>query len=208
MSGSVLSKYLPWGLGFFALALPLVAWGQARSWHISLSSYAVFPLLGMWAWMVMWTHYAYGGLRLVYPSLERNTLYSKLSGWVVLGCILAHPGLLAIQQWQSVQELPPTSFINYVGQSMQPFVFFGTVSLIIFLAFDILRTKRHKSGKVKSSWRWVSLLQIMAMILIFVHAIKLGQHLQTDWMQLVWVACGCLLIPAGTLVVRNDFQDR
>lgn len=189
------------------IIVSVVAWADMRQWNFeNISALALFPLLGLLAWSVMWTHYAVGGLRLVRPFV-RNRLYSQISGVVVLFCLLLHPGLLAYSQFKFTDTLPPTSFYNYVGLSLQWAVLIGTIGFIIFLSFELFE-RLQKHGWVARNWRWISAAQMIAMILIFVHALTLGQNLQSGWFLFWWVGLGALLIPCFGLIVRAEWVDK
>ena len=168
--------------------------------------YALFPLLGLWAWGIMWTHYAYGGLRIASGTLTRNPTYSTITMWFVLAFILLHPGILIYEQWSRNDLLPPESFYSFVGPNMKQYVVLGLVALITFLLYDIvLRFKNHRT--IQKLWFWISLSQMVAMVLIFIHGLNLGQNLQHGWLQFYWVVLGALLLPCFVLVGIEDWRQ-
>lgn len=202
-----LTRWLPWILFALVVVVSFVAWADMRGWKFSnLTALAVFPLLGLLAWSVMWTHYALGGMRLVQPH-SKNRLYSRVSAVVVLACLLLHPGLLAWNQWDVTGVLPPTSFYNYVGTSMKGAVLLGSISLLIFLAFDVFEYL-HKKTWIQRNWKWISLSQMVAMTFIFAHSLLLGSTLQNSWFQMWWVLLGVLLIPCFGLILRADWAKK
>ena len=201
------SSWLPWALFTLVTAIGFIAWAEMRQWQFgNLTTYALFPLLGLWAWSIMWTHYAFGGIRLV-STLPKNVSYSRISGAIVLACLLLHPGLLAYGQWRTQDLLPPGSFYSYVGTSLKSAVLLGSISLLIFLAFDV-GTRLKKYVWVRRNWRWLSLAQALAMTFIFIHSLRLGQNLQHGWFQFWWVVLGALLIPCFGLILREDFRRK
>ena len=202
------SRYLPWLLLTMSLIVPFIAWSSERDWsYDKLTLLVIFPLLGLWAWSIMWTHYAYGSLRLVYSGLQKNKLYSKVSGVLVLFLILLHPFLLSLNQWQTLEKLPPGSVYSYVAPSQKLFIYFGVVALTLFLSFEVFE-RLKSSNVVNQNWKWVSLSQMLAMTLIFFHALSLGSNLSVEWFELYWVTLGALLIPCFGLIGRADWQDK
>ncbi len=200
-------KWLPWGLFALVVVVSFLGWADLRDWQFdSLTALALFPLLGLLAWSIMWTHYAVGGVRLFSPAPE-NKLYSKITSIIVLVCLLLHPGLLAWSQWDTTGILPAESYYNYVGPSLRGVVILGSVSLVIFLSFEVFELLR-KHPLVKRNWKWISLSQMIAMILIFIHALRLGQNLQSGWFQLWWIALGVLLVPCFGLIIRNEWSQK
>lgn len=201
-----LERWLPWKLMAIVVIASVVAWAEMRQWNFdNMSALALFPLLGLLAWSIMWTHYAIGGIRLVRP-FERSRVYSQVSATIVLFCLLLHPGLLAYNQYRVTDALPPTSFYNYVGQSLQWAILLGTISLIIFLSFEFFKRLKTR-GWVARNWRWISISQMIAMTLIFIHALALGQNLQSGWFLFWWVGLGVLLIPCFGLILRADWAS-
>lgn len=202
-----LTKWLPWALFTVVTVLSVTAWAEFRHWQFDrLSLFALFPLFGLLAWSIMWTHYAVGAVSQL-NGMPRNKQYSKISAAIVLACILLHPTLLAIAMWQSTGKLPPDSFYGYVAPSLKYAVAFGSLGLIIFLSFDVFKRLRNKPW-VDRNWRWISVSQMIAMILIFIHGLALGQNLQAGWFQLWWIVLGALLIPCFGLALRRDFSRR
>lgn len=154
----------------------------------------------------MWTHYAIGAVR-IFTKEPRNRLYSRVSGAIVLVCILLHPTLLALGMYGNTSQLPPASFYNYVAPTLKYAVAFGTISLIIFLSFDVFK-RLSKKAWVKNNMRWIDVSQMVAMVLIFVHGLALGQDLQGGWFQLWWIVMGALLIPCFGLALQRDFSGQ
>lgn len=200
------STWLPWVLGVGVTIVGLLGWLDQYNWQVaSLKTFSVFSLLGVLAWSIMWTHYAYGGLRLMSERLAKNQIYTTVTLYVVLALLLLHPGLLAYSQWDITKQLPPQSFYTYVGPSLKLYVLFGSLSLLMFLAYDILiRLRKHP--RVHRYWRYISLSQMVAMSLIFVHSMQLGQTMDQAWFELYWVALGALLLPCFGLIIYEEWN--
>ncbi len=200
--------WLAWTLFAVVVTIPLLQWAITIGWNpgnIALTN--IFPLIGIWAWSIMWTHYAYGTFILAQDgAASKDKTYRKLTQWLVLALILLHPGLLALNQWQVRSVRPPEAFYGYVGQSLRIYIAIASVALLAFLAFDVLvRFRRHRL--VNKYWFYVSLSQAVAMVLIFVHALKIG-HSMHGWFELYWIALGLLLIPCFVLILRHDWRQQ
>jgi hypothetical protein len=51
-------QVLAWAIGLAVSALAIVAWGRDFGWQVwPVRSYVLFPLLGLWAFSLMWSHY-------------------------------------------------------------------------------------------------------------------------------------------------------
>lgn len=202
MSNKKLLKMCSWALGILVLLLALAVWVGQRFNKGSVTAYDLFPLLGLGAFSLMWTHYVLGSLRRrLGVSSGENKMYSHVSGWVVLALILLHPGILIYQLYKDGFGLPPKSYLTvYAETSMKVAIGIGTISLIIFLAFEL----KKKFAK-KSWWRFIEYAQVVAMGLIFMHGLSLGRELGVLWYKLVWIFYGISLISA---VVFNYWYDR
>lgn len=198
---------LTWKILALSIVLPFAAWGSSLAWRLdSLSPYQWFGLFGLLAWMIMWTHYISGTLRIL-TGCKKPSYYSRLTGWLVLSALLLHPGILAYVQFQNGAGLPPFSFVDYVGQNMLLAIMLGSIALTIFLSFEIFDRLKTKQV-IKKNWWLISISQSLAMILIFVHGLQLGPRLQSGWFMWVWVTCGMLLLPCLYIIHKADFEQR
>lgn len=180
-----------WSLTTLVSVLAIVAWGQGNSWQLaSLTIYQIFPLLGLLAFSIMWSHYVAAVTRLHF-KIDRAVLsrYFEATSLAVLGAILLHPSLLAWESWRSGFGLPPKSSLEYVAPDMRLYVVLGMTGLVIFLAYEF----RRKFGD-RSWWKYVASASDVAMILIFIHSIQLGSHLQTGWFRAIWYFYGLTLL--------------
>lgn len=201
------SKFLPWLLFAFVSIFTIIGWLYIRDWSIyPITALSIFPVLGIYAWSIMWTHYIISTNRLLNPSVGRNKQYSFVSSLIVFALILLHPGLIIWSMWSNLGTLPPGSIYSYVGESMKVFIILGLVSLVIFLSFDVFSKYRNRSI-VKRNWRWISLLQMIAMILIFIHGIGLGYILENTAFRIYWLVLGTTLIPCFAVVIKNDWKN-
>lgn len=198
--------YYSWGIVALSLLLPFIAWGQNLNWQFSgLNGYQLFPLFGLLAWMVMATHYFTGYVR-VKSGLVKPPYFSSVTGYFVLACLLLHPAILAYNEFVNTDTLPPESFVNYVGESLQLAVFFGSFSLLLFLSYEVFDRIRHKTS-IKKNWWLVNISQTIAMTLIFIHALRLGGEI-SGWFLAVWIIYGLALLPCFYLFHTMDFEEK
>lgn len=199
---------LRWASFAGAVLLPLIAWGQLYNWQISsLTAFQFFPLFGMWALMVMATHFILAGLRTRYKKIESNELYSDITGTFVLFCLLVHPSLLAWELWRNGFGIPPKSFYELVGSGAALFIALGSSALFAFLAYELLQNMRDKP-KVKKVWFYILASQIVAVLAVYIHAYGVGTITQTSWFELVWIAVGLGALVGGILALKNEWKNR
>jgi len=201
MSNKSIVQICSWLLAGLVTLLAVAAW-MAQARRGGLTAYTVFPLLGLLAFSLMWTHYLLGVLRrLLGVEAAANSTYFKLSGIVVLLLILLHPGLLIAALYKDGFGLPPESYFSIYGEPvMKGAIMLGTASLFIFLAFEL---KNRFKGK--SWWKYVDYAQVLAMFLIFYHGLTLGGELAGGWYRTAWYAYGFSLFSA---ILFNYWYDR
>ncbi len=199
---------ITWATVFLSLAIVTFAWSRGVDFGSGeISAYQWFPLFGLTAWITMAGHYYLGTMRIVYPELKKPKGYKSLTGYLVLGSLLLHPGILAFEQKSNGQGLPPTSFYNYVGDGLKLAVMLGTISLLIFLSFEVF--ERIKDKKIiKNNWTAISISQSLAMTLVWVHALRLGNDLGEGWFRFLWFVAGLALIPCFYIIHKEDFKAK
>ncbi len=208
MSRAILCRYTAWLLLSAVILIPLFLWLTIYQWRPVISPLAVFPLLGVWAWSIMWTHYVYGALHIQFPrTFAVQHTYDRLSAWLVLLLIILHPALLAWEQKNQLSILPPESFYAYVSPSLELYILFGSVGLLLFLSYEFFNRLRTKP-LLRRHWFWVSLSQVGAMILIFVHGLRIGQTVLSGWGEVYWFVLGVSLLPALIIVATADWRNQ
>ena len=197
---------ITWAVVFFSLMVVAFAWSRGVDLDSgNVTIYQLFPLFGLIAWITMAGHYYLGTMRILYPELKKPKGYKTATGYLVLGSLLLHPGLLAFEQSRNGQGLPPTSFYNYVGDGLKLAVMLGSISLIIFLSFEVF--ERIKTKKViKNYWTAISISQSIAMTLVWVHALRLGGNLGEGWFQFLWIVAWLSLIRCFFIIQMEDFN--
>lgn len=177
-------RVVVWLLGLGGIVAAIVVWAQVRLDGKALDTYDIFPLLGLIAFSLMWTHFVSGAIRRKF-GLPMSTLrtYFKLTSWIVLVLILLHPLLFIIQLGLDGLGLPPFSYLGlYPALASQIALLLGTLSLVAFLAFEL-----HRKFRGASWWKYVEYLNILAMLAIFYHGFTLGGELSVGWFQIVWL---------------------
>lgn len=201
MNNKNIVKVCSWLLSLVVVLLALLVWSSERLTGSSVTIYKLFPVLGLVAFSLMWTHYIVGAIRRV-MKVEAPVVgqYYKYTSWLVLALILLHPGLLIYQLNKDGFGLPPKSYLTVYAEPVMKFaIMFGTISLLIFLAFEF----KKKFGK-KSWWKFIEYAQILAMGLIFYHGLTLGRELSVPWYRVVWFFYGVSLISA---LIYNYWYD-
>ncbi len=195
-------QIVAWGMSVTAVVLAVAAWGQGNSWRVD-STYQLFPLFGLLAFSLMWSHYVAAALRLHF-KLDRAVLktYFEVTSLGVLAAILLHPGLLAYQLWRDGQGLPPGSELNYLGPKMMIYILIAMISLLVFLAYELRRIYGQKPW-----WKFVQYASDVAILLILLHSLKLGSQLQAGWLRTVWYFYGLTLGTALVYIYWNKYQQ-
>lgn len=201
MNNKSLLKIYSWVLAAAVTVLAVGVWAGERLGG-SITAYTIFPLLGLVAFSLMWTHYVLGSTRrLMKVDLKENKQYFKITGFIVLFLILLHPGILIATLYRDGFGLPPNSYLTvYAEPAMKGAIMLGTISLLIFLAYEL-----HGKFKNKSWWKYVEYLQILAMFFIFYHGLTLGRELSIGWYKTVWYLYGVSLLAA---VIFNYWYDK
>jgi hypothetical protein len=173
-----------WSLGALVCLIAILAWGPGYDWRVlPFSAYVLFPLLGLLAFSLMWTHYVLGTIRElagVKPEVLKS--YYHYTGWAVLFLICLHPGLLIGQLFLDGAGLPPLSYERYVAPGLGWVTLLGSVSLLVFLAFEL-----HRFFGKKSWWHYVVDASDFAMLAIVYHGLRLGTDLnRLGWFRTVW----------------------
>lgn len=116
-----------------------------------------------------------------------------------------HPGLFLIQRFLDTNLLPPESYVTYVGPLHAWAIVIAIVAVASFLLYDILKPFRRNLISI-GVWPFVSLLQALAMIAIFLHSVTVGTSLNISYFAIWWWTLGLILVPGLILQVMSDFK--
>ncbi len=173
-------------------AIAVFVCGTSNRWQLThLSIYQIFPLLGLLAFSIMWSQYIAEAAKNALGLPGAIQRYFQVTGWLVLGAILLHPGMLIVQRYRDGYGLPPRSYESYVAPMNAWLTILGSASLLIFLAFEFKRMFGTKPW-----WHYITSLSDVAMVAIFYHGLRLGTQLQQGWFQAVWLFYGLTLLMA------------
>lgn len=192
---------LAWTLGVLVCAISILAWGRDYGWHLlPFNAYQLFPVLGLLAFSLMWTHYMMGAMS-GWRKLPSGALasYFRFTGYAVLALICLHPGLLIYQRFRDGYGLPPHSYESYVAPGLGWVTILGSASLLVFLAFEF-----HRVYGQHRWWHYVVDASDLAMLVILYHGLRLGQQLQHGWFRGVWFFYAASLI----LVLIDKYYRR
>lgn len=192
MNKTIWLNRIAWSISSLTIVLAFIGWGGGLKWQLlGISLYQIFPLLGLLAFGLMWSHYAVACLRLLL-KIERRHLYFyfEATSFLVLISILLHPGLLSYQLWSDGRGLPPISYLNnYLAPQFKGAIVLGSISLMAFLAYELRRFFAKTTW-----WKYVAWASDIAMLLIIIHALRLGSNLRSGWLKTVWLGYAISLL--------------
>jgi hypothetical protein len=195
-------RLVVWILGVSVIVLAITAWAQVRLTGKHLTSYDVFPVLGLSAFGLMWTHYVAGALKKLLRAPDGTlSLYFKATQWIVLALIVLHPGIFVTSLYVDDFGLPPFSYLSlYTDTFARIALLAGSTSLFIFLAFEL-----HRWFRKAVWWKYVEYFNIAAMFAILYHGLTLGGELGLGWFKIVWLIYALTLAAA---IVYNKVQHK
>jgi hypothetical protein len=197
---------LRWATLALAITLSFLGWATALRWQFdALNIYRVFPLLGLIAFSVMATHFILLAAKTRFKGIPHDPNYSFVSGYIVLICLLFHPGLIIWKLWVDGYGLPPKSYAVYVGSEYVFLVYLGVIALLTFLAYEAIQQWAKKAFIVKN-WFYIILSQIVAMVFVFVHATQLGFINGYGWYKYIWYLQGLLFLVSAGLIIVNELK--
>lgn len=192
---------IEWGTGIGIVAAMMLGWVLGRGGELSFDTFAVFPLLGLIAFGLMWSHYSLGSVRrLMGAKKSKGDIYWSASSGLVLALIILHPALLNYGLIRDGLGLPPASYEQAYG-ALAPYLTLGMICLIIFLSYEL-----HRWFSATKWWKYIEFAQIAAMIGIFVHALSLGQTLSQPWFMALWWLMGLTLVAAWMYNYYSDHK--
>lgn len=179
--------------------LAVLGWGTVYRWQLTpISAYTFFPLFGLIAFSILWSQYIVLAITKVLGIHAKELgQYFSITGWIFLLAIFLHPGLLVWQLWRDGFGLPPESYLrHYVAPGLEWAALLGSVSFLIFLAYEL-----HRWYGDRSWWKYMTYLTDVAALAIFIHSFKLGTSVQGGWFRGVWIVYGVTLL-VGLVYIR------
>lgn len=174
-----------WSLAVIVSIIGYLAWGGDYGYTFSkISGYQLFPLLGILAFSIMWSHYVSGTIgEIIGASSSALKRYYQYTGYVVLALICLHPGILIYSLFRDGKGLPPSSYEHYVAPGLGWITLLGTVSFTIFIAYEFKRVFADKPW-----WHFVTEAGDFAMLAILYHGLRLGGQLVKPgtWFRDIW----------------------
>lgn len=195
-------QFLAWLLAGGVTTLALTVWASSRSFS-HFTGYDFFPLLGLLAFGLMWTHYVVGSIRRFY-RVKRTVLrgYFQITGAAALLLILLHPAISSLLLFFDGFGIPPFSyFAVYSSPGQMIGLTCGMVAIIAFLSYEL-----HRWFRSARWWRYVEYANIAAMGLILLHAFLLGGELGVGWFMMVWY--GYAITLAGAIVFNASYDKK
>lgn len=188
-------RYITPILSIIASVVAISVWIIER--HVttqSLTTYDIFPLLGLLAFTLMWAQVVGSAIRKIFGIKSKpNKHISAITSGLILSLIVLHPLTLWVALYIDGAGLPPASYITVYGVSglAVSALILGSVSLIIFLSYEL----RHRFSR-SPWWRYVLGAQSLALVFIFFHALILGREVGHTWFTVVWILYGITLAVA------------
>jgi len=169
-------KYFFW----LIVLLPIYFWGDSFAWNFSaVNLYLLFPLLGMLAFSIMWTQVVVGTFKEKFHDVD---IFFSRTGVAVFLLFFFHPVLAAIAQFNSVGSL---SLFDLVGPPHKKFLVLGMIAFTIFVLYEVvLRVAALR--QVKKLNKFFEVASEFGVILVFIHSINLGSHLQAGLLKYIW----------------------
>lgn len=181
-----------WILSLGVSLVAIIVWLQSLNWQLDgLSTYKIFPVLGILAFSLMWAMSVvrFVRIRLGIKASELKNYYRSISYAVILLVVL-HPGLLVWQLMRDGFGLPPGSYLDhYVAASLKWAATLGTIAFFVFVAYEL----RYKF-KNRPWWKYIEYVQGLGLAAIFYHSLQLGGQLQRGWFRFVWYFYGVSLL--------------
>lgn len=193
-------QVIAWVISLSVCLAAIIVWGQNYGWQlVPVNNYQLFPLLGLLAFSLMWSHYMAATIRqLLHLNSKVLSPYFKSTSWLVLVLICLHPGILIWQRFRDGYGLPPHSYESYVAPGLGWVTLLGTASWLAFIAFEF----RRKFSK-RPWWHFVASAGDVAMLAILYHGLRLGGQLQHGWFRYVWGFYALLLV---AVLTRNYYR--
>jgi hypothetical protein len=151
----------------------------------------------------MWSQYMVEAVKNLSRGAPQLLPYYRVTSWLVLARFLLHPGLMIAQGVRDGSGLPPGSYLSYVAPAQEWLTLLGSASLLLFLVFALKRWLSRYGW-----WKYVLLLNDVAILAVFYHGLQLGTTLQGGWFMRLWLFYGLTLVAALGYKYYQKWQSR
>jgi ferredoxin-NADP reductase len=170
------------GYIFFAARGGLAVFAGA---DYKISSLILFPLLGLYAYYLLWVQIIIGSqmwrLRSHIPWIEK---FHRTQGVFVLLFALLHP--LLILSGFGLHEYLNFKFVAPAGI---PYVILGDIQLVLLVCTVVTAILRNTKW-LSNHWRKIHYLNYIVFILVWIHSWNLGSDVQGSHLRFVWWVIG------------------
>lgn len=158
------------------------------------ASLALFPVVGLTAFTLLWMQLMVGSLmpwlKKLFRGIER---FHRTQGVFVFLFALGHPGFLVVGI--GIQAYLSRSFVS---STLVPYLLLGQIAIIL-LSLSVLAALMRKVAWVKRWWRLIHLLNYVTFIFVWLHSWNLGSDIRGSVLEYIWIAYGLTFVFALTM---------
>ncbi|OGC82353.1 MAG: hypothetical protein A2V81_02365 [Candidatus Abawacabacteria bacterium RBG_16_42_10] len=170
---------------------------------ISEFAYAVFPLLGLYAFSMLWLQFIMGSARDVLTKAYPKVLKFHMNqGPFVLLFSLLHPLFLVIGV-----GLENYLYMTYVPQELKLYAFLGVISLF-FMILAVAAAMFRMHPWLQRRWIYIHYLNYLVFILSWLHSWNIGTDMKTAPFRQLWLFYGITAVVALLLRFRRVVVER
>ncbi len=171
--------------------------------NFSELAYALFPLLGLYAFSMLWLQFVMGSARDVLTKVFPKVLKFHINqGPFVLLFALLHPIALMI-------GVGLDSYLSmfYIPDEMKRYVYLGIVALL-FMILAVAAAVFRKSSWLQKRWLYIHYLNYLVFVFAWLHSRNLGTDTQVAPFKELWLFYGVTAIVAILLRLRRMIVER
>ncbi len=172
-------------LFIFQLLIPLCVWAQSYDWQPMLNLYVFFPIFGLLAFSIMYSQMVVGTFSSYFKfQFSLDSFFSK-TGVAVLVLFVMHPLLLFIAQFKSGASPLFSSVYSLVEPEQAIFLTLAMIAFTIFILYEFAM-RLSSCNFAKKLVPFFEHLSSIGVILVWIHSINIGSHLQDGFLHYVW----------------------
>lgn len=169
----------------------------------SALAYALFPLLGLYAFSMLWLQFIMGSARDVLAKAYPRVLKFHMNqGPFVLFFSLLHPLLLTLGV-----GLESYLYMTYIATEMKLYAFLGVLALF-FMILAVGAAKFRTHPWLQRRWIYVHYLNYLVFIFSWLHSWNVGTDIQTAPLRYLWLFYGVTAIVGILLRLRRVVVER